>query len=96
LASQNIQVRIALHGLEAIEGTPIGAGTAFKTNPPFSFGLSHAGNAARWVVASAVRSLLPTFMLATPTPADVANPYTLAGYARASAPQQYSMTVASL
>jgi hypothetical protein len=52
-------VRLALHTLEALEGSPVATGAPFKTNPPFRFGLRNALNLLRNVPPAILASLSP-------------------------------------
>lgn len=83
-----LQVRVALHTLEALEGNAVASLEAFKKNPPFRYGLRNFVNALRYMPRALLASLWP-FSPAV-SEAEAAAPTTGAGlraYYAADAPE---------
>ena len=73
-----VALRTALHTLEALGGGPIAGGGAFKTNPPFRFGIRHLLNLLSTIVPCVVASQWP-FSRAVVSADELGAPTTISG-----------------
>ena len=72
-------LRVALHTLEALEGTPLCAGAAFKSNPPFRYTAAHLRRGLALALSTAAGAAWAWLRSASARPADAAAPCTSAG-----------------
>jgi hypothetical protein len=82
-------LRVALHTLEALEGTAVCAGAAFKSNPPFQYTAGHLARGLKLALPTAAGALWAWLRSGTAQPVDAAAPHTSAGlfaYYRAASP----------
>ena len=82
-------LRLALHTLEALEGTAVCAGAAFKQNPAFIFTARHAARTLSLAAGTAAAATWAWLRSSVARPDDAAVPRTPAGlyaYYRATAP----------
>lgn len=72
-------LRVALHTLEALEGTAVCAGSAFKRNPPFRYSAAHLARGLALALPTAAGALWAWLRSGTAQPVDAAAPRTSAG-----------------